>query len=56
MTKPVLIYEFDLDDLLMDPLVALLMRSDHVVPETVRDDMYAIRNRMRCELKTTHPQ
>ena len=41
--KPLTWTEPRLDDLLNDPLVALVMRSDCVLPEVLRTQMYSVR-------------
>jgi hypothetical protein len=45
--KPLTWTELRLDDLLSDPLVALVMRSDSVLPEVLRNQMYAVRRYLR---------
>ncbi|WP_349320697.1 hypothetical protein [Asticcacaulis sp. MM231] len=49
MMKPLTWTELRLDDLLSDPLVALVMRSDYVLPEVLRTQMYAMRRYLTQE-------
>jgi hypothetical protein len=52
MAKPVTIYELELDDLLSDPIVLLTMRSDGVCPEATRNELYALKKRLRLKHRT----
>ena len=53
MAKPVIIYEFELDELLNDPMVILVMQSDGLCPEATRSEIYALRKRLRPRPQTS---